>query len=681
MRNREFFRVVGATLATSLLLSMAAGDAAFFTEKKVYAADSEEIVICDEDNEIVIENIAEDIAQDESAALASDEDMSSMDEEIEIISENEAESEADSIDEAITEELESEYVEPSDHETVEETVEEVEESEDNCYDTSSSSAISVDITAEYYGYSPDEILASINQIRYEACSEGLLYGGRPLTMDDYKPLKWSKEVEEISMKRAAEASIVLGHISPDYTGAFKYFNSKLYDSYGENLAWNSRTDSSAIARGLQQFTDEKDHYISFTKGTWKNGAVNHYLNLINPYYDYVGISGCNIGTSYNGFTTVAMVFVSAKEGAGLTETVEAKSGEQTVRISASVEKIKELYIPEEDNLLSGESLKCSLRAKLGYAYGGKEYIHDCQIPDNSVISWKSSNTNVASVSSNGNITAKKAGNATISASIYGKKASKNLTVEGIPAMINLDYEDSVVFTKGGVVPAITVTDGYTGALLKKNSDYVLKIQKNSNKKPGIMTVVVEGRKSYKGYKETVTIEIKKGDLSKATMTLSDKKYAKTKNSWKSAAKLYDVNGKALTAGVDYEKKLEYSWNDAYAPEPGTEVFVTAYGKGNYEGSKLTGSYRVYLKPLSKCVVKIDNQLYTGDNIELIKEDIHVYANSKDAKAGVEIDRDWFEIYSYVPKYKTGTYNVTLRGFGDYGGTKKCSYKIVKPKKK
>lgn len=51
----------------------------------------------------------------------------------------------------------------------------------------------------------------INQIRYEACKQGVKIDGRKLTLDDYVPIKWSAGLEKIARIRAAEASVTMYH--------------------------------------------------------------------------------------------------------------------------------------------------------------------------------------------------------------------------------------------------------------------------------------------------------------------------------------------------------------------------------------------------------------------------------------------------------------------------------------
>ena len=71
--------------------------------------------------------------------------------------------------------------------------------------TASDGCMMMGLPGEYIG-DQQAILDRINAIRIEACEQNIINPetGRPLTMDDYVPLKWSHELEEIARIRAAE---------------------------------------------------------------------------------------------------------------------------------------------------------------------------------------------------------------------------------------------------------------------------------------------------------------------------------------------------------------------------------------------------------------------------------------------------------------------------------------------
>ncbi|MBP3475896.1 MAG: Ig-like domain-containing protein [Lachnospiraceae bacterium] len=238
-----------------------------------------------------------------------------------------------------------------------------------------------------------------------------------------------------------------------------------------------------------------------------------------------------------------------------------------------------------------------------------------------------------------------------------------------------------VYRKGGAAPRFDLTEvsenGYTNVLTVK-TDYTVTFKNNKNL--GTMTCEITGKGNYKGYKSSTQVTVIAADISQCTISIPDKQYSTKKNAWKSSVTIKDVNGKKLAAGTDYDKNLIYRYTgmeEGGLPQPGTIVYVTASGINNYAGSSVTGSYRIYSTSIGKLTVVIDSQEYTGREIELSADDIHVYANKTDAKKGIEIAEPCYEIMGYSNNIKAGTAKVTLRGTGDYGGTRTCSFKITK----
>lgn len=248
---------------------------------------------------------------------------------------------------------------------------------------------------------------------------------------------------------------------------------------------------------------------------------------------------------------------------------------------------------------------------------------------------------------------------------------------------NVTREDDALvisYQKGGAVPDFVLLE-QDNNVLKNKTDYTVKLK--NNKKLGNMTCEITGKGNYKGYLETVQITVKNGDISQCTLTLPDKPYSTKKNEWKAAVTVKDVNGKALAAGTDYVKPPVYEYENmesGESPAVDSIVTVTVTGKNCYENSSITGSYRIFdkNKNISKWIVTIDPQIYTGKQITLSHDDIHVYASNADKKAKKELDAtSCYQIVEYKNNIKAGTARVTLRGIGEYGGTKTCSFKIQK----
>ncbi len=249
---------------------------------------------------------------------------------------------------------------------------------------------------------------------------------------------------------------------------------------------------------------------------------------------------------------------------------------------------------------------------------------------------------------------------------------KNVTMQdGMPA---------VTYQKGGAAPELSIRDQDRN-ILKNKTDYTVKLL--DNKTPGsTMSCEITGKGNYKGYTRIVQLKVLTGDISLATLSVADKQYSTKQDAWKSKITITDGNGKKLKAGVDYDDQPVYTYDGMESGEPpkaGMVVKVSVNGKGCYENSSITGSYRIYEKNISKLKFVIDPQEYTGKEVELSRSDIHVYASSADAKNKKNeiIGETCFEIAGYQNNIKAGTAKVTLRGAGNYGGTKTYSFKIQK----
>ena len=225
------------------------------------------------------------------------------------------------------------------------------------------------------------------------------------------------------------------------------------------------------------------------------------------------------------------------------------------------------------------------------------------------------------------------------------------------------------YEKGGNKPDLVITD--RGNRLVVNKDYTLSYKNNT--KQGVAKVTVKGKGNYKG---TLTREfvIVASDLSHLKTSAPDKVYVNKKGNFKSALTITDVNGKKLVAGTDYEKTLEYSVDgeaidDKAILQAGTIVTVTAKGKGNYQG-EISAQYRIVQSDIAKAKVKVASQIYSGKEIEVDKAEISVKLNK------TQLNAEDFEIVSYENNINKGTAKLTIKGLGNYGGTKTVSFKIV-----
>ncbi len=257
----------------------------------------------------------------------------------------------------------------------------------------------------------------------------------------------------------------------------------------------------------------------------------------------------------------------------------------------------------------------------------------------------------------------------------------------------------VPYAKGGSRPKPVVTyrmpDG-ADVILKEDVDYTLSYKNNTklndvseSNQSKWPAVTVKGKGNYKGTK-TAAFKIVQQDISKLTVQADDKLVSTKPNKYQSVPKVIDLDGKALKSGTDYEKTFEYVRLEEKILENGeidivdipigeeellpanTTVKITVKAKenGSYTG-EISGTYRITQKSISKASVKVKEQTYTGKEIKPDAAEItQIRVGKDDLAAGTD-----YEIIGYSNNIKKGTAKMTIRGLGEYGGTKTVSFKI------
>lgn len=250
-------------------------------------------------------------------------------------------------------------------------------------------------------------------------------------------------------------------------------------------------------------------------------------------------------------------------------------------------------------------------------------------------------------------------------------------------------ETEYAYEKGGAKPTVKVTytckgaDGAHTIVLQEGVDYTVKYLNNSrlteqqNGKPP--EVVITGKKNFKN-KKSLTFTLKKKNLSEVKMEAADVGESTKPGKYMSKLVLTDTNGKPLTT-ADYDSRnLIYQDENGEIlgkqdqPEAGDVITVTASGKGFYEGLVST-TYRICAtgKHLGKASVTLrdskEKKYYTGEKITLDKTELKVRIGK------VELTSDEFELINYKNNKDKGTAQVTVRGKGEYAGTKVFKFKI------
>lgn len=259
------------------------------------------------------------------------------------------------------------------------------------------------------------------------------------------------------------------------------------------------------------------------------------------------------------------------------------------------------------------------------------------------------------------------------------------------------------YMKGGAMPKVIVTSGDKTLILGK--DYTVSYA--NNKKVALSTdakaptITVKGKGNYSGSKKaTFTIAAKPlSEESGITVVAKDKVANTKKNGYRQNFKVYDADGKALgssdydTRNVVYtliqtkdESGTVKTVNETLDKEsivPADSVIrIEVQGKGNYIGGSVSGTYRILKKDcdISKATIKISNQEYTGQPVEITDQsqfmEGKVYLKVGSEKKVLTLGED-IEVMpdSYIKNINIGTAKVTFRGINEFGGEKTVGYKI------
>lgn len=348
-------------------------------------------------------------------------------------------------------------------------------------DTASDGCVLAGLYGEYIAEA-DAALSRINEIRREACEEGVRNPetGEPLTEDDYVPIKWSWDLEYIARIRAAESALTGGHVRTNGSSCFDISSPNGVRSWGEVLAWNW---SDSVTYGIDQWYSEKEDWVNQRAGA----VTGHYTQMIDPTHLYVGIGTfCSDDVYY--YNTTAGEFSTES---GLSESRMGMSGTCVQMLEMSVNNVS-----SEGEILGrlhgarGDTGRLLLAAASGYdhSYGNVYFLEN--------VNWNSSDPAVVTVSGNGTTKALDGGTTLIQASAADGRisAEAEFVVKGIEDCEITLAQTSYTYDGSEKKPGIAVS--YKGTKLTEGTDYSLTYWNNVN--AGTATVTVTGSEEYKG---------------------------------------------------------------------------------------------------------------------------------------------------------------------------------------
>lgn len=228
------------------------------------------------------------------------------------------------------------------------------------------------------------------------------------------------------------------------------------------------------------------------------------------------------------------------------------------------------------------------------------------------------------------------------------------------------------------------TANNTTLQLEEGLDYTLSYKKN--KAVGTATVTIKGKGNFKGTIKDVSFVIVPQELSRLqnNVVAPDVLLKNAAKYNKVIPVITDTDGKKLKNNKDFIiKGYSYKDDSAVSGTPGTDkvLKVTVQGKGYYTGETY-GYFKVIAndRSIAKAVVKVKDQQYTGKAVEPDKKDITSITLKVNGQVKTLRQSD-YEIIGYSKNIKKGTAKMTIRGLGEYGGTKTVNFKITAKKLK
>lgn len=254
---------------------------------------------------------------------------------------------------------------------------------------------------------PDKqaIVDRVNAIRKEAYDEGLV--------DRYVPVKWSNSLEQASLRRASEASLAdIPHHRLTGEQLYAGVYSDNFAHLAGNLAWNRQ----GLMKAIEQFYDEK-------QDLGKSGAVTgHYEHMIDPQWTTVAMSAFmrpKDSERHVQYYEISQLFA---ENSGDSDSLVGDYGDAILYTEANPSDIKDISL--QNNLVLKPTTSTQINL-IGY-FRIKFKSYEVIIPTNR--DWSSSDTSVATIDRDGNITAHKSGTTTITVTSDGKTYSTIVTV-------------------------------------------------------------------------------------------------------------------------------------------------------------------------------------------------------------------------------------------------------------
>ena len=302
-----------------------------------------------------------------------------------------------------------------------------------------------------------DIVDEINAVRKDACESGNVPDPRNkkrmLSEEDYVEIKIGANLQKAAVVRAAEGAVFLDHDRPNGTSCFtaqSYFGV----SGAENLAWHYK-----VGTAMDGWIGEKNDWVNQNAGK----VTGHYTSMINPNYRYVGIATFNPSNDTVNYDWACTSGEFASTDTALTDLENEQNQTVIQKMEVSVDKVTAMNIVGDAVINEGTTGQATLKVDFTFTVddgsASLNTTRDCPVYDG--VAWTVDDDKVLAIAEDGTMTAKKAGQVTVTATIGegSLKQSVDRTVVVVPEGVTVtDVENpDMVTTDYGTAPILSKT--------------------------------------------------------------------------------------------------------------------------------------------------------------------------------------------------------------------------------
>jgi len=348
------------------------------------------------------------------------------------------------------------------------------------------------------------------------------------------------------------------------------------------------------------------------------------------------------GSAVKSGVDVRLGNVTLKEGTHYTLSYKNNVNAGTAQVTISGKGSLEGAVTKDFTIAKADISKASISASGTYAPDGVKITINAKFgnytlknSDYSFTAPTAAGEQTLTISGNGNFSGKATVKCNVAkADIANAKSSLSLSTDG----------------KG-----YTVTIIYDGVLLTQDKDYKVAVTESAT---GV-SAVITGIGNYGGTATLSGISNELEAFENAVVTIGKVTYNGTAQLPSVTVKIGSVT---LKSGTDY---ILSAYDNTNA---GTATAVIT-GKGKYEGAEKKTQFKIAPAAISSASISCEDQIYTGQGVTAQPV---VTFNGKTLALGID-----YYISGYSNIVNVGTATVTVKGKGNFTGTAKGTFRIVK----